>query len=183
MRYAGMPAGMWLLFVGSFRKKLEEVLGYTSSEAWETAGKAHGRYREIIRSLPGFEKADRFRMNIVNCALFSSFYLNMGKKPSPEETAAYYRSAMMTFPMRAFCRLSGKGRFGERDLRSMRETAALKAADRNPYSWNMDLLPYPDGSGYEARFSKCGICVLMKVLGIGEAVQAMCRLDYAMNEA
>ncbi|MDO4175611.1 MAG: hypothetical protein Q4D42_12690 [Eubacteriales bacterium] len=27
--------------------------------------------------------------------------------------------------------------------------AALKAADRNPYSWNMDFYEYPDGSGYE----------------------------------
>ncbi|MBQ5342306.1 MAG: L-2-amino-thiazoline-4-carboxylic acid hydrolase [Oscillospiraceae bacterium] len=47
----------------------------------------------------------------------------------------------------------------------------------------MELLPYPDGSGYEARFSKCGICALMKELGISEIVPAMCRLDYAMSEA
>ena len=33
-------------------------------------------------------------------------------------------------------------------------TAALRAADRNPYSWNVEYLPYPDGSGYEARFAK-----------------------------
>ena len=64
----------------------------------------------------------------------------------------------------------------------MRATAALNAADRNPCSWKMELLPYPDGSGYEARFSRCG-CTLMKELGIAEIVPAMCRLDYAMSEA
>uniref|UniRef100_UPI0022E54B46 L-2-amino-thiazoline-4-carboxylic acid hydrolase n=1 Tax=Gemmiger qucibialis TaxID=2997294 RepID=UPI0022E54B46 len=49
---------------------------------------------------------------------------------------------------------------------AMKATAALKAADRNPYSWNMELYEYPDGSGYEGRFTKCGICVLMKELGL-----------------
>ena len=28
MKYAGMPAGMWLLFSGSFRKRLISVLKY-----------------------------------------------------------------------------------------------------------------------------------------------------------
>lgn len=55
--------------------------------------------------------------------------------------------------------------------------------DRNPYSWNMEYLPYPDGSGYEARFTKCGICALMGELGLFELVPAMCRLDYTMSEA
>ena len=39
----------------------------------------------------------------------------------------------------------------------MKATAARKAADRNPYSWNMDFYEYPDGSGYEGRFTKCGV--------------------------
>lgn len=65
-----------------------------------------------------------------------------------------------------------------------RETAgALRAADRNPYSWNMELYPYPDGSGYEARFTRCGICTLMGELGLADLVPAMCRLDYTMSEA
>ena len=63
------------------------------------------------------------------------------------------------------------------------ETAAFRAADRNPYSWNMDFLPYPDGSGYEARFTKCGICALMQKLRLYDLTPAMCRLDYTMSEA
>jgi len=65
----------------------------------------------------------------------------------------------------------------------MKETAALKAAERNPYSWNMEYLPYTDGSGYEARFYKCGICTLMKKLDLYDLVPAMCQLDYTMSEA
>ncbi len=40
---------------------------------------------------------------------------------------------------------------------------------------------YPDGSGYEVRFTKCGICVLMKKLGLYDH-PALCRLDYTMSE-
>jgi hypothetical protein len=47
----------------------------------------------------------------------------------------------------------------------MKKTAALGAGDRSTYSWNMDYLPYNDGSGYEARFYTCGICALMKEYG------------------
>ena len=54
----------------------------------------------------------------------------------------------------------------------MKATAARKAADRNPYSWNMDFYEYPDGSGYEARFTKCGICVLMRELGLSPVLDA-----------
>lgn len=53
----------------------------------------------------------------------------------------------------------------------------------NPYSWNMEFYEYPDGSGYEGRFTKCGICVLMKDLGLYDLTPALCRLDYTMSEA
>ena len=39
------------------------------------------------------------------------------------------------------------------------------------------------GSGYEARFFTCGICTLMKKLGLYDLTPAMCRLDYTMSEA
>lgn len=57
------------------------------------------------------------------------------------------------------------------------------AADRNPYSWNMEFFPYADGSGFEARFSCCGICALTKELGLYDLTPAMCHLDYTMAEA
>ena len=85
--------------------------------------------------------------------------------------------------MRWFCRKSGKNKFTEKDVQGMKQTEQLKAADRNPYSWNMDFYPYADGSGYEARFTRCGICALMQKLGLYDLTPALCHLDYAMSEA
>lgn len=178
-----MPAGMWTLFAGSFREKLTEVLGYGPQAADSITRKAQSKYREIIKDIPGFEKGDRFQMNIVSCAMLAAFVLSMPERPAVDKLEAYYRDAMMTWPMRWFCRMSGKRKFSERDIAGMEQTAALNAANRNPYSWNMELHPYPDGSGYEARFTKCGICTLMGELGLAESVPAMCALDYAMSEA
>ena len=183
MKYAGMPAGMWMLFSGSFRKHLNSVLGYDPSEAGEITSKARKKYKEIIASVPEFEKGDRFRMNLVNCAMLSSFLINMPKRPTVEQAAVYYRESMMTGAMKWFCRMNGKKKFSDSDIAGMKKAAALNPADRNPYSWNMDYLPYEDGSGYEARFTTCGICRLMKELGLYDLVPAMCRLDYTMSEA
>ncbi|MBR1407979.1 MAG: L-2-amino-thiazoline-4-carboxylic acid hydrolase [Clostridia bacterium] len=183
MKYSGMPAGMWLLFGRSFRSNLTAVLRLDPAAARQTAARAKAKYTEIIAALPVFEKGDRFRMNIVSCALFSAFLLSLPEKPGVEQATEYYRGAMMTKPMLLFCRLSGKRKFTDGDLEGMRQTAAFRAADRNSYSWNMDFLPYADGSGYEARFTKCGICTLMRELGLYDLVPAMCRLDYTMSEA
>ena len=183
MKYTGMPAGMWMLFRRSFRDHLVSVLGMSRDEAERVSAAAGPKYRRIIAKLPEFEKADRFKMNIVNCAMYSAFVLSMEKRPSVEELTDYYAAAMMTAPMRFFCRMMGRRKFSEKDIRSMQATAALRAADRNPYSWNMEFLPYPDDSGYEARFSRCGICTLMRELGLAENIPAMCHLDYTMAEA
>jgi len=183
MRYAGMPWGMWMLFRRSFQKQLTDTLGLERTAAAETVRKAKRKYREIIMSLPAFEKGDRFRMNIVSCAMLSAFLLSMPGKPPVEQVTEYYRESMMTGIMKWFCRRSGKRKFSRQDIENMRKTAAFRAADRNPYSWNMEFLPYADGTGYEARFSRCGICTLMKELGLTEYVPAMCSLDYAMSDA
>ena len=119
----------------------------------------------------------------MKCALLCAFLLSMEKRPNVEKVTAFYANIMMTAPTRWFCRMSGKRKFTDTDIQDMRDTAALRAADRNPCSRNMDYLPYPDGSGYEARFTKCGICTLMKELGLFELTPAMCHLDYTMNEA
>ena len=183
MKYMGMPMGMWTLFAGSFQKQLTAVFGYDFDTAKGIAKKAKPKYKAIISDLPEFEKSDRFKMNIVNCAMLGAFVLSMPERPDVEQLAVYYANAMMTKPMKWFCRMSGKSKFTEKDISGMKATAALKAADRNPYSWNMEFYEYPDGSGYEGRFTKCGICVLMKELGLYDLTPALCRLDYTMSEA
>lgn len=183
MKYAGMPTGMWALLAGSFREQLTEVFGYDEDAARQIAKMAKPKYKEIIQGLPEFEKADRFKMNIVNCAMLGAFILSMPRCPEVGPLTEYYDKAMMTKPMKWFCRKSGKSKYTAKDIAGMKATAALKAADRNPYSWNMDFYEYPDGSGYEGRFTKCGICVLMKKLGLYDLTPALCRLDYTMSEA
>lgn len=174
--------GMWALFGKSFERNLITELGFDRDTAKMTAAKAKPRYKEIIAGLPEFEKADRFKINIVNCALLSSFVLNMSERPDVERLTAYYAGSMMTPAMKWFLRRSVKNKFSDKDISSMKATEKLKAADRNPYSWNMEFLPYPDGSGYEARFTACGICTLMRELGLYDLVPALCRLDYTMSE-
>ena len=183
MKYAGMPFGMWTLFAGSFQKQLTVVFGYDVDTAKAITKKAKPKYREIISELPEFEKGDRFKMNIVNCAMIGAFILSMPEHPDVERLTEYYAKSMMTKPMKWFCRKSGKNKFTPKDISGMKATATLKAADRNPYSWNMEFYEYPDGSGYEGRFTKCGICVLMKKLGLYDLTPALCHLDYTMSEA
>ena len=183
MKYTGMPFGMWMLFAGSFQKQLTAVLGYDADTAKAITKKAKPQYRQIIADLPEFEKADRFKMNLVNCAMVGAFILSMPQRPEVDRLTDYYAKSMMTKPMQWFCRKSGKSKFTAKDIAAMKATATLKAADRNPYSWNMEFYEYPDGSGYEGRFTKCGICVLMKELGLYDLTPALCRLDYTMSEA
>ena len=181
MRWTGMSVAMWGLFVKSFQKQLT-VLGYDADAAKEITRKAKPKYKEIIAKLPAFEKGDRFKMNIASCAMLSAFVLSMPERPDVEKLTVYYRQAMMTPTMCWFCRMSGKKKFSRQDIDGMKTTAAFKAADRNPYSWNMEFCLYPDDSGYEARFSQCGICTLMRELGLFDLVPAMCALDYSMSE-
>ena len=183
MKYMGMPMGMWALYAGSFRRQLTAVLGYDPATAKAIASKAKPKYKELIANLPEFEKADRFKTNIVNCAMLCAFILSMPRRPEVEPLTEFYAKAMMTKPTVWAFRKSGKSKFTAEDIARMKATAALKAADRNPYSWNMDFYEYPDGSGYEGRFTKCGICQLMREQGLYDLVPAMCHLDYVMSEA
>lgn len=70
--------------------------------------KAKPKYREIISELPEFEKGDRFKMNLVNCAMLGAFILSMPEHPDVERLTEYYAKSMMTKPMKWFCRKSGK---------------------------------------------------------------------------
>ena len=182
MKYIGMPLGMWALFAGSFRRQLTVVFGYDAAAAKEIMKRAKPQYRKLIAKLPAFEKADRFQMNIVNCAHARRVHL------------LHAGASGCGAPDGLLCRRDDdkaddvvlpqeRKKFTEKDIAGMQATAALKAADRNPYSWNMEYYAYPDGSGYEARFTQCGICTLMKELGLYDLTPALCHLDYTMAEA
>lgn len=183
MKYIGMPMGMWLLLGSSFRKNLTAVFGLNQAAAKAVMKDGKVRYKEIIHKVPVFEKGDRFQMNLVDAAMLAAVVLSMPERPDVELLTVYFRKSMMTALVRWFCRMSGKKKFTQQDIDGMKKTAAFRAADRNPYSWNMEFIPYADGSGYEGRFTKCGICTLMRELGLYDLTPALCALDYTMSEA
>ena len=182
MKYNGMPFFMWLLFKKSFRKNLN-IFYIDKKESKIITKNAKLKYKEIIKNLPEFEKNDRFKMNIVSCAMFASFISNLKEKLTLEDVTKWYNESMMTKSMKWFCKKTGKKKFTNKDIDNMKKTANLKAADRNPYSWNMEFYLYDNNKGYEARFTKCGICHLLKDLGLFEFAPAMCKLDYTMADA
>ncbi|MBR1797830.1 MAG: L-2-amino-thiazoline-4-carboxylic acid hydrolase [Clostridiales bacterium] len=182
MKCSGMPAGMWIIYKKTFRDALFTDLKYDKNTAKRIIKDAKPEYRKIISKLPEFEKGDRFKTNIVNCALLVAILKSMDRRPDVKELTDFYEHAMTTPATRWFCRKAGRIKFSDKDIRKQKATADLKAGDRNPYSWNMDFLPYEDGSGYEARFYTCGICKLMKENGFYDLVPAMCHLDYTMSE-
>ena len=72
--------GMWVLFAGSFKRQLTAVFGYDADAAQAITKKAKPKYKAIIADLPEFEKADRFKMNLVNCAMIGAFILSMPQR-------------------------------------------------------------------------------------------------------
>ena len=159
------------------------MLGYDAATAKAITKKAKPKYKAIIADLPEFEKSgplqDEHRQ-LRNARRVHSLHAAAPRggqadgllcKSHDDSTHA------VVLPQKR------KSKFTAKDIAAMKATAALKAADRNPYSWNMEFYEYPDGSGYEGRFTKCGICVLMKELGLYDLAPALCRLDYTMSEA
>ena len=174
---------MWALSHASYQDRLTKEFGLSAEEAGTVAARAKIDYKKIIADLPEFEKEDRFQMNAVNCAMLAAFILNMPRRPDVDTLQRYYAEAMMTPAMKWFCRKSGKQQFSDKKIEGLKAAAKLRAADRNPYSWNMDFFEYPDGSGFESRFTRCGICEIMKKFGLYDLTPALCHLDYTMAEA
>ena len=97
MKYTGMPMGMWMMFATSFRKQLTEVFGYGTDTAKAITKKAKPKYRAIISELPEFEKEDRFKMNLVNCAMIGAFVLSMPERPDVERLTVTHTRGTWSF--------------------------------------------------------------------------------------
>jgi hypothetical protein len=171
---------MWTVFAKSFEKNLD-LLEVQETDKSTIRRLAKIQYKHIIANLPVFEKGDPFLINILSCAMFAAFLDVLETKPELKAATDYYEAAMMTPIMKFYCRLSAKSKFSKKTIENLRQTAAARYGDVNPYTWNMDF--FERKNGYEARFTKCGICTLMKEHGYAHLVPALCHLDYAMNEA
>ena len=156
MKYMGMPMGMWALFAGSFQKQLTAVFGYDADAAQAITKKAKSKYKAIIADLPEFEKADRFKMNLVNCAMIGAFILSMPQRPAVDRLTDYYAKAMMTAPMQWFCRKSGKSKFTAKDIAAMTPIGPPGCCSSQPPSAASAGLPTWCASTWRTGWTRSG---------------------------
>ena len=105
--------------------------------------KTRTKYRKIIADLPEFEKADRFKMNLVNCAMIGAFILSMPQPPEVDRLTDYYARSMMTAPMQWFCRKSGKNKFTSKDIAAMNGHRRLESRRPQPLFVEHGVLRIP----------------------------------------
>lgn len=99
MKMGILPRGMWVLFQGSFAKRLP-LLGVPMPE--HLMQKAKTRYREIIGSMEPFGENDALEMNILSAAMLAAVYLTLPEKPEVKAVERYYAAAMDNAVMRLF---------------------------------------------------------------------------------
>ena len=115
--------------------------------------------------------------------MFASYLKSISIKPTLEEVTKWYKDSMMTKTMKWYFKKDGKKLFTKKKIENLKKTEKLKSANKNPYSWNMEFYMFDDEKGFETRFTKCGICHLLKELDLFEFTPAMCKLDYDMANA
>lgn len=177
MKYGLIERLMWSCYKPTFRKHLFKTLH--ESDPKKVMKSAHRKYKAILKEVDEFEKGDRFLINIVNCALLSSILLSLENKYSVEEIRSYYRNAMCTNLMTKMATkktisYTVKGR------EKLKKQAERSQSIKNPYSWRFTVEDGKTINQYTATFYTCGICQLMKELGLTEYIPAMCTLDYDM---
>ena len=79
------------LFAGRHSKPVGlRGLGYDADAAQANHEKAKPKYKAIIADLPEFEKSDRFKMNLVNCADDRCVYSLHAGAPKGGQTGQMY---------------------------------------------------------------------------------------------
>ena len=175
MKYALLPKAMWAVFAPSFKRELHLI---TDDAPQKIMTGAHKKYKEILSSIPEFDKDDRFIVNILSAAMLASVYLGLSKKPTLDAMTEYYERASDNFIMRRH--LKNSNQFTEKYQQKLKMSAEKSRSRNNPYSWIFDYVPGKNIESFTANFYTCGICQLMNTLGIGEIIPAMCKYDYTM---
>jgi len=142
---------------------------------------AHKKYKEILADVTEFDKGDRFIINILSCALLSAILLSVKKKYTVEQVREYYRRAMCD---NALTKMASKKSlsYTEKGRALLKKQAKDSESITNPYSWKFSVEDGETLNQYTAYFYTCGICYLMRKLGLEEYIPAMCTLDYDMAE-
>ena len=177
MKYGFMPKIMWTCYKGTFKKQLTETLREENPR--EVMKSAHKKYKEILAGVDEFEKGDRFIINILSCAMLSAVLLSVKNKYTQEEVRVYYRKAVCeNFLTKAVSKKSKS--YTKKGREKLKEQAKKSESNTNPYSWKFTVEDGKTLNQYTAYFYTCGICYLMRKLGLEAYIPAMCTLDYDM---
>ena len=190
--------GMWTLFHGSFERQLTEKFGLSAQKAKTVTAGAKPKYKEIITDLPEFEKEDRFKMNIVNCAMLGAYILNMPKRPDVETLTAYYVVCRDVTSLDEIEAMEG-----ELFLPSFRKLSRIKLINvNNPIikrllhkafcnakkqcdkwgDYKMYVAPYDKNKPIYYEFTQCPAAEFAKAHGLEEVMPALCNPDYTGME-
>lgn len=168
--------GMWLVYKSAFKEAIDKTLKEKNSE--EVMKKAKKDYKKILSKLPPFDKGDRFKVNIINCALLVAILKNLENKYSLEEITLLYKEAMDNKITKYFC--THGNTYTEEGQKKLEQDAQNSKKYSNPYSWKFTYEKGETVNEYTVKFYTCGICKLMKEYGFEEYIPAMCALDYDM---
>lgn len=177
MKYSALPKLMWMVFKKDFKKQLTET--FNESNPKQVMKNAHLRYKEILAGVDEFEKDDRFLMNILSCAMLSSILLTVENKYDLETVRVYYRKVMCENTILKSKAKKSKS-YTLKGREKLKKSAEESMSNENPYSWKFTVEEGKTLNQYVATFYTCGICYLMRKLGLEEYIPAMCSLDYDM---
>lgn len=177
MKYSALPKLMWMLFKKDFKKQLTET--FNESNPKQVMKNAHLRYKEILAGVDEFKKGDRFLMNILSCAMLSSILLTVENKYDLETVRVYYRKVMCENTILKSKAKKSKS-YTLKGREKLKKSAEESMSNENPYSWKFTVEEGKTLNQYVATFYTCGICYLMRKLGLEEYIPAMCSLDYDM---
>lgn len=179
MKYGFMPKLMWAGYQKTFKKELTKTLSEENPKM--VMKNAHQKYKGILANVTEFDKGDRFLINILSCAMLSAVLLSVKKNYSVEDVRLYYRHAMCNNFLTKMASKKSKA-YTEKGRRKLKSDAKKSESNTNPYSWRFSVVDGKTINQYTAYFYTCGICHLMKELGLSKYIPAMCTLDYDMAE-
>ena len=180
MKYGIIEKLMWTMYKGSFKKQLAKTLHESDPDAVMKA--ARKKYKEILSDITEFDKGDRFLINILSCAMLSSVLLSVKKEYTVEEVRVYYRKSICENFLTKAVSKSGSKNYTVKGREKLKKQAKLSEQITNPYSWQFSVEDGETLNRYTAYFYTCGICYLMKKLGLKKYISAMCTLDYDMAQ-
>ncbi len=179
MKYGFIEKAMWAGYKSTFKKNLTQTLD--EERPSEIMKEAHKKYKDILADVTEFDKGDRFIINIVNCALLSSILLSVKKKYTVEQVREYYRRSMCDNALTQIASKKSRS-YTPKGREILKRQAKESESKTNPYTWKFSVEDGETINQYTAYFYTCGICYLMRKLGLEEYIPAMCTLDYDMAE-